>query len=358
MVKKFLLSSLFLSSIFAFVSCDKDEPVYDEKPTEKQVVGVYVLNQGTQGYNIPGSLTYVDYKTRTAQQDVFKNANGTVLGSTPQCGITYGSHIYIGDSQSNFIRVINAKTYKEEKMISLVDATENSPRSMVAHDGKIYVSMFTGHVCRLDTASLAIEAAVKVGPNPETMAIRGNYLYVPNSDGMNWQVGYGTTASKINLSSFAVEKTFEVGLNPTVFASNGKDLFLLCMGNYFDVPAQVYRVKSDDSIEAIAEATLIAMGDDELFFINAPYGTPEPMCYKYEFDEKAPERILKDIMVEAPAAIKYDVKNERLLITSNVVDKGTGYVDYSLPGYINIYDDDEDLLFTAKTGVSPNCIFL
>lgn len=357
MLKKFLLSSLIVSSIFGLTSCDKDEPEYDEKPTGKQEVGAYILNQGTQGYNIPGSLTYVDYKTQASSQDIFKNANGTVLGSTPQCGITYGSHIYIGDTQSNFIRVINATTYKEEKMISLVDATENSPRSMVAHNGKVYVSMFTGYVCRLDTASLAIEASVKVGPNPETMAIRGNYLYVPNSDGMNWEVGYGTTASKINLSSFTVEKTFDVGLNPNAFVSNGKDLFLLCMGNYYDVPAQVYRIKTDDSIEAIAEATLMAMGEDELFLINAPYGSPEPMCYKYELDENKLERILKDIMVEAPAAIKYDNRNGRLLIASNIVDKGTGFVDYSLPGYVNVYIDDDKLMFTAKTGVGPNCIF-
>lgn len=361
MIKKMLYGAACALCAISLASCE-DEPddnlIID--PVEPPVsVGAFVLNQGTQGYNIPGSLTLAGY-SGVAQQEIFKAANGRVLGSTPQCAVAYGSRIYIGDSQSNLIEIINADTYKSEKTISLADAEANIPRSMVAKDGKVYISMYTGQVCRLDTASLAIDATVTVGPNPDKIAIHGKYLYVPNSDGLNWMVGYGTTASKIDLATFKVEKTMEVGLNPTEFISNGTDLFLLCMGNYGDVPATVYSVKSDDSIEKVAEATSVAITHDYLYYINAPYVypvSPEPECYAYHLRNKATTRILADNFVDAPVAMAFDTVAGALVITSNTIDPATGNADYSTPGYVNIYDSTLNLVTTLPTGVNPAFIF-
>ena len=46
-------------------------------------------------------------------------------------------------------------------------AEEGQPRNLLAEDGKIYVALYSGQVMRLDTASLAKEATVRVGANPE-----------------------------------------------------------------------------------------------------------------------------------------------------------------------------------------------
>lgn len=360
MLKKFIYGAACALCALSLASCEdeSDDIIVGPDPAPKSV-GAYILNQGTQGYGIPGSLTFIGYNGND-QQEIFKAANGRVLGSTPQCALAYGSHIYIGDSQSNLIEIIDASTYKSQKTISLATAEANTPRSMAAKDGKVYISMYTGQVCRLDTASLAIDATVAVGPNPDKIAVHGNYLYVPNSDGLNWMVGYGTTASKIDLATFKVEKTMEVGLNPTEFISNGTDLFLLCMGNYADVPAAVYAVNADDSIEKVAAATSVAISDSYLFYINAPYVypvSPAPECYAYRLSDKASKRILADNFVDAPVAMAYDTVAGALVITSNTVDPATGNADYSVPGYANIYDANLKCVITAPTGVNPAFIF-
>ena len=357
MLKKFIYCAACALCAASLASCD-DEPndnIVGPDPAPKSV-GAYILNQGTQGYGIPGSLTFIGYNGN-AQQEIFKAANGRVLGSTPQCAVAYGSRIYIGDSQSNLIEIIDANTYKSQKTISLATADANTPRSMAAKDGKVYISMYTGQVCRLDTASLAIDATVAVGPNPDKIAIHGKYLYVPNSDGLNWMVGYGTTASKIDLATFKVEKTMEVGLNPTEFISNGADLFLLCMGNYGDVPSTIYSVKADDTLEPVAEANIMAISSSTLYYINAPWGDPEPKCYAYDIQSKSSTRILADNFVAAPEGMAYDPVPGTLVITSDNVDPGTGFADYSAPGYANIYDANLNLLTTAPAGVTPKFIF-
>lgn len=356
MLKKIIYGAVCALCALSLASCgdEPDDKIVGPDPAPKSV-GAYILNQGTQGYGIPGSLTFIGYNGK-AQQEIFKAANGRVLGSTPQCAVAYGSRIYIGDSQSNLVEVIDANTYKSQKTISLTSSEANTPRSMAAKDGKVYISMYTGQVCRLDTASLSIDATVAVGPNPDKIAIHGKYLYVPNSDGLNWMVGYGTTASKIDLASFKVEKTIEVGLNPTEFVSNGSDLFLLCMGNYGDVAATVYKVKADDSIEPVAQATIVAISDKALYCINAPWGSV-PECYLYDLNTKASKRILTDNFVDAPVAIAYDAVAGALVITSNTVDPATGYADYSAPGYANVYDNTLRLISTTPTGVTPAFIF-
>ncbi len=301
------------------------------------------------GYALEGSLTSFDYASATANQNLFQNANGRSLGNTPQTAVAYGSHIYIGVYESNTIEIINRWTFEEEKQISLANAEGQSPRSMVAKDGMVYISMFNGYVSRLDTLTLDIDKSVQVGPNPDKIAIRGNYLYVPNSDGMNYP-DYGTTASKIDLSTFTAT-TFQVGLNPTHFVSNGTDLFLLCMGNYGDTAAKVYKVNEDDSLAEIAEATLIAVDEDNLYYINAPWGAPSILYKKYDIEEAETEDMLADSGVDSPAYLAVDPITGNIVITSYSVDNGV--TSYSTDGYAKVYDEDGNFIKQISVGVGP-----
>ncbi|MCD8387718.1 MAG: hypothetical protein LUD17_12645 [Bacteroidales bacterium] len=359
MKKSILYGALIALSAAAVTACSDDDddytPVDPEQPTES-VAGFYVLNQGNMGYQIEGDLSYGDYSTGAATQDLFQNANGRSLGNTPQTAIVYGNHMYIGVYESNTIEIVNPKTYAVEKQISLANESGQNPRSMVATEGKVYISMYNGYVCRLDTASLSIDATVKVGPNPEIMAISNRYLYVPNSDGMNWEVGYGTTASKIDLNNFQVVKTFEVGLNPSRFISNANgDLFVLCMGNYGDVAATVYKVRSDDSLVEVTEATNVAMDGNYLYMCNAPYGIDKVVYYRYDTtsDTLVGWEPSKD--VDSIAGMAVDATDGYVLISSYSLDGG--YASYSLPGYVNQYDLEGNFIRTYSAGVGPCWIF-
>lgn len=349
-----LLLIAALSIGFASCSKDDDEPDVPNPDAPTVAEGAFVLNQGNHGKQIEGSLTLIDYSSSTSEQDIFQRVNGRNLGATPQCAVVYGSKIYLGIYGSNVIEIIDRTTYKSIKQISLADAEGQTPRSFVAKDGKVYISMFNGYVSRLDTLSLAIDKTVKVGPNPEIMAIKGDYLYVPNSDGMNYP-DYGTTASKIDLKSFTVEKTFTVGLNPAEFVSNGTDLFLLCKGNYGDVESKIYRIDNDDKATEVDVATIIAIRDGNLYYINAPYGATEITYTTLNIASGTKNKMLADEGVESPAGLGVDTVNGNIVLTSYSMDNG--YASYTTGGYAKVYNANGAFLRRYDVGVGPVAVF-
>ena len=204
---------------------------------------------------------------------MFKAANGRVLGDTPQNAVVYGSKMYIAVYQSNLIEVVDRVSLKSLKTIPFDASEGQEPRFVLAHEGKVYASMYNGYVQRIDTLSLSIDGAVKVGPNPEEMCVAYDYLYVANSDGMNYQNGYadGCTVSKIALGSFSEEKKINVGINPTKMASDGNNVYVITMGDYSAAnPATLRQIVNDNTVNAIAPATLMAFTFKQLYFINAP----------------------------------------------------------------------------------------
>ena len=348
---------LIAASALSFTACNNDDEPDKSKPNPDlptNAEGAFILNEGNYGKQIEGSLTLIDYAATASSQDLFQKANGRSLGASPQGGVVYGDKIYLGIYSSNTIEVIDRNTYKSVKQISLTNSEGQSPRSLVAKDGKVYVSMYNGYVSRLDTLSLEIDKTVKVGPNPEVIAIRGKYLYVPNSDGMNYP-NYGTTASKINLDSFTVEKTFEVGLNPTQFASNGSDLFMLCMGNYGDVPATIYRLDNDDKYTEVAKATIMTVKGDNVYYINAPWGVEEITYAVYDIASGITKKMLRDSGVESPCGLGVDPVNGSIVVTSYSMDNGV--TSYATNGYAKVYDQNGTFVRRYEAGVGPRTIF-
>lgn len=356
-MKKIITKMLIIAGALGMVACsdENDEPVLPnpDKPTVTE--GAFVLNQGTYGLQIEGSLTLIDYNSNSASQGVFQKANNRSLGATPQGAVVYGSKIYIAVYESNTIEVVDRTTFKSVKQISLSEREGQNPRSLVAKDGKVYISMYNGYVSRLDTLSLDIDKSVKVGPNPEIIAIKGDYIYVPNSDGLNWQIGFGTTASKISIKDFAVVKTFTVGLNPTQFVSNGTNLYLLCKGNYGDVPATIYAIDDSDNMSAIAEGTLMDIADNKLYYINAPYGAPEIKYSVLDITTGQTSDMISDKGVDSPAAIGVDPINGNIVITSYSMDNG--WASYTTDGYAKVYDSTGNPLKEYTTGVGPCAVF-
>ena len=353
----FMAAGLIAATVTSCKDNDDVTPPNPDKPTVS--AGAFILNQGNSYSNIEGGLFAIDYSNGNVDANVFKTANGRSLGNTPQCGIAYGSNIYIGVFESNTIEVISRADYKTVKQIQLgkdktgFDGT--APRSMAAKDGKVYISMYDGFVCRLDTAKMALDASVQVGNNPEKIAIYNNRLYVPNSDGMSYP-NYGKTASEIDLGTFTVSRTFEVGLNPSQFLVNEDGLYVLCLGNYNDVPGMIYRVGSDYKLTEIAAATMAAAGDDELFLINAPYYGDGISYNVYDTDDNKLKEWTMNQKPDYPSGIAVDEVGDKILVSSYVMNGQ--WPSYDAPGYVNVYDEDNFLFIRKYTiGSGPTCIF-
>lgn len=338
-------------SAFMLTSCSdddvNDEPVYEPVDVSN---GLFVVNRGNYFNKIEGSLTYLDYSTNLAKQNVFQAANNRSLGASPNSGIIYGSKMYVAVSQSNVVDVIDVKSMKSLKQIKPVEGNGTEPRYLASHNGKVYVSMFDGYVAKIDTVSLAVESSVKVGDNPEEIAVAGDYLYVANSG-----YGKGETLSKIDLRSFTETKKINVGLNPSKIVANERYLFVICMGNYKDIKAMAKRVDvATEKVTDFAPATLAAIDGDDVYLINSPYGmdAKDYTYLKYSDDSPLnPEPFVSE-GVDSPESVAVDPVTEHVFVGSFVMG-AYGYADYSVNGYLKEYDEDGKFVRRYETGVDP-----
>ncbi|MDE6382333.1 MAG: hypothetical protein K2L57_05635, partial [Muribaculaceae bacterium] len=227
------------------------------------------------------------------------------------------------------------------------------------------ISKYDGYLARLDTLTMTIDKSVAVGANPDQIALHNGKIFVPVSEGMNWP-DYGRTACIVNPKSMTVEKKFNVGLNPTQFISTGNNLFLLCKGNYADVPSTLYEITegTDDNnnqtyvYTTICNATLAAAFNGSVAIIDEPFveGAPKATYRTYDPETKT----LSDWNIKQPDyanAIYFDNQSGNLFIASYVMNGM--YPSYDLPGYVNVYDTTgENLLFKADLeAAGPACMF-
>ena len=353
----FLIPAVALMGL-SVISCDSkdDDPVLIIDPAMDNHVMAYIVAQGNSYNNIQGSIDALNLATNTITTDIFKKVNDRALGDTPQCGVVYGSKIYIGTSDSHTIEVVDRSSFKSLRQIMLdKNAEGRTPRSMVATGGYVYISMFEGYVARLDTAGYEMEA-VKVGLNPEVMCLHDGKLYVPNSEGMNYllNIPYGKTASVVSLNPFRVEDTFDVPENPTQFLSDGSNLFLLCMGNYDDTSSAVYKIGDDRKATRIADATIAAAGDGKLVIGNHPWGSEvEYSIYNSSTGEL---KTTEFVGSAAPSSIGIAPADGRILISCYQVPEG-GFADYDSNGFLNVYDSNAEFMSRFNVGPGQTSIF-
>lgn len=365
MVNKFLLSALAGVAAIAFVSCGDNDGPNNDKPnneTEFPVITkghkeAYVLTQGAFYSKLEGSFNVIDLEDGEIMEDVFTTVNKRSLGATPQCGVAYGGKIYLGMYESNTIEIVDRYTFESVKQISLSGSKMGQqPRSMVAEGGKVYISMYDGYVTRLDTTYRNLDAAVKVGPNPEKICLHDGKIYVPNSDGMNWQNGYadGTTVSVVSLSPFVEEKKITVPLNPGNCVSAGGNVFVLCKGDYDQIPSRVYRLENDGTTTDIAAGNMITASGDKVYIIEAHYDKSGNIYSVYDAVNKQLTPLAIN-GIDYPNGIAVDSNEGRMLISSNVW--GEKSPEYELPGYVVEFKLDGTFVKKYPSGVGEAAMF-
>lgn len=341
--------------VASLTSCNEsdgpDGPTIDPVET---TTGAIIINQGVYNANIAGSLTYIDFVTNTADQKVFENANGsTVLGDTPQSVFVYGSKMYVALYGSNLIRVLDIKNFKEIKRITPTASTGTQPRYYAAEGKKVYVTMFDGYVARIDTTSLEIDGSVKVGPNPDGIAVCNGYVYAANSDGMNYMENYanGNTVSQIEIATFTETKKINVGMNPGAMAATQNDVFVIVRGNYGDVPSLLKKINSNGTLEEIGNATYLSATQNQVLYVHAPYGQPLETVYCYTPRDGSTQSITLSSPVAYPAAFEADAASKTIIITGYNVNGPVA--DYMSPGFANLYDNRGTFVKTYETGLNP-----
>ena len=342
-MKTFVKSIALLAVLFAFAACSESEDV----PTvPEQVSGdvYYVLNSGDWKSN-NSSLTMYDASTGEVVQGYFELVNGRKLGNTANDMIVYGSKMYIAVSGEGTIEVadLNAKSLKQIECSA-------QPRYLAAHDGKVYATYYDGHVARIDTVSMQVDAKVKVGRNPERLAVCGGKLYVANSGGMdyNTELGYDNTVSVVDLVAFAETAKIEVACNPAVVVA-ADDVYVASYGNYYDVPSTLQHISADgvaSVVEECSNMTELCYSAGRLYGFFSSYDANWNATITYLSYGVADKSVDSPWIKESFLPVPYKVcpAGEYVCVTSS---------DYMNDGDVYLYDKDGMLAFGISAGLNP-----
>lgn len=313
-------------------------------------MALYFLSSGSNTHN-NSSLYMYDVAKEEVVPDYFLTQNGRGLGDTAQDMIVYGDKMYISVYGESTIEVTDLRA-KSIKQIP----TEGQPRYMVSNGGKVYVTYYNGYVARIDTASLTVEATVRVGRNPDQLAVANNKLYVANSGGMDYstEIGYDKTVSVVDLSSFTETEKLEVVLNPTkVQADEQGNVYVISMGNYDDVPNTLQKINTaTNEVSVLSDcpnATEMTYMNGKLYLYYAQWGAPSPTYLTY--DTKAQtvgsSFITDGTAVNAPYAICNAGGN--IYISES---------DYTNNGDIYGFGTDGKLIKKFEAGLNPMKVVL
>lgn len=374
-MKKYLLSlAVMAMGSTLLTSCLGDDSKGGDTPTEIVVTkGAFIINNGNSYQSIDGSLTYLDFSTNTAQQDVYKKVNGESLGGTPNDVMVYGQKVYIVGSDENTIFVIDAKTMKTLKKVSttdlLGDVEGNTPRRIAAYKDYVYFTTYGGYVAAIDTISFSLKAKYKVGSYPEGLALGASpssstqpAIYVANSD---WGKGNGSI-SCIDLTSGSVtESKYDKVKNPQEIAAAGSTLYVLDFGYYDENGTQkdagVYMVSGNNVSLVVPNATGMAAFGYTIYTFNDPWGAttaPTYSIYNIEYGVSSTLNLYGDSShpIISPAAIAVDPNTGYVYIASRQKDPDTGFPSYAMSGFVNIYNGSGQYVGYFDTGVEPHKI--
>lgn len=339
--------------VFLGTSCSKD----DDKPMDPAPVttGLYVLNEGSFNGNNT-SLSYYDFSTSLASTDFYQNANGSSLGDTGNDMLIYGSKLYIIMNVSSYVEIADAATAKSIKKLEMADgANKRSPRYAVPYKNKVLISSFDGTVAVLDTASLTVDKYITVGANPEQMEVVGDVLYVANSGGLSFP-DYDSTVSVVNLNTFTEVQKIVVGTSPTKMASGDGKLFVICSGNYMDIPAKLVSINVSDNLstnEVEENAGAVRFYDHKLYLSSGFGATPAVKVLNATDLSLSAENYISDgTSITAPYSINFDPETGDLFVTDakNYISSGEVFCFGK--------DGKKKYSFLVTPGINPNKVIV
>ena len=353
------LRSLFFGTLcmlmlgVSFTSCsddDDDSKKNDEgSKVELPENRVYILNMGSYQKNNAGITFYAPNKSLDVIDDIFFKQNNAKLGDAGQDMISYNNHIYVAVYGSKYITKLN-EACVELKRYEFTDE-QGQPRCMVAENGKIYVTLTSGNVARLDANTLAFEKMVAVGKNPEGIIEEDGKLYLVNSG-----FGYDNRLSIIDINTFDKAENIEIFQNPEKILEAGDKLFIQGYGsndyNNYSYPVVLFD-PTTKTYKEIGKGVYMAEHDDIVYVIYSEtnYADNTSTHTLYSYNAKTNEKVEK-AFVQMPEKLKTSIIT-MLSINPENGDFYIGAGDYTTNGDIYRFKKDGTFIEKFECGIDP-----
>lgn len=304
------LRSLFLSALCLmavgtlFTACEEDDDDVNWNEDGASVVlpkgRAFILNEGIYGMN-NANVSFYNPATGEVMADIYATQNeGQKLGDTAQDMIFYDCNIYVVLNGSRYIARLSDNGVELARYAFTEE--QGDPRYMAAKDGKIYVTLYSGNVARLDAETLAFEKMVAVGNNPEQVVEKDGFLYVVNS---GW--GYDNRLSVIDLQRFDSAQHVEIMTNPQRIIEVNDHIFIQGYGSAYPdpytYPVQLYDPQTKTTT-TIGQGTHVAGYDGKLYV--AYCSTVDWVNYTttfYTYDTRTGEKSETSFLKDAPAEV-------------------------------------------------------
>ena len=316
----------------------------------------YVVNQGSFYDGIDGSISAVNTETGSVISDAFMAQNGVSLGGTPQGAAKYAGTLYVPAFESGMVWALNAENLSVTGTISTP-----TPQAVAATADYLFVANNDGNLSVFDRNSLQLVEKIPVGPNPYSLALLGDELFISISDGYNYPTyENGLRLARFSTTDFSRGEDIPVGLNPgQLIATESGKLVVVCSGNYADVPSKVYSVNPATSESSyICDGSFIAVNGNDLLVIHSvtDWTTYETVTTYNLYDSNSGalkrENLLSGDLPTVPINAQFDADGDIYVLAD------PSAAEYNMPGYVYRYNADGTYNTTYHVGVHPyNIIF-
>ena len=270
----------------------EDETLGKAVPTE--VVGMYLLNEGSMGQN-KCTLDYLDLQGDDDGnihylRNIYAERNPNEvkeLGDVGNDCQIYGSQLWLVINCSNKVEACRVSDTRKLAQIDVPNC-----RYVAFHKGYAYVSSYVGEiggageqplgqVYKIDTLTHQVQGIVTVGYQPDELCVVGDRLYVANSGGYR-APDYDNRISIIDLQTFTLEGHQEVAVNlHRIRYDRYGQLWVTARGDYegqhakllWMIPTQSGQLQQGGELD-VCVSDLCILGDS-LFFIGTQWSQTE-----------------------------------------------------------------------------------
>jgi hypothetical protein len=347
---------LYLLIWILFCGCEPEDKVPSTQvysSQEEDSIGhidpeIWILNEGLFHQNNT-SLSVFYPETGTVTDHYFETKNGRKLGDTGNDIIRYGQKVYIVMTTSSTVEVLDLQGNEVKQLPMNYDGKPQEPRYMVASDGRVFITSFDGYVNVLDTNSLSITHRIKVGKNPEQLAIHNERLYVANSGGLN-APDYDSTISVIDLVSLTEQQKITVDINMSTMVINDYFLYVNARGNYGDRPGRLYRLDLQSGVQHQYDFSIgdLSLAGDSLFFTYTDNTKSSVGIINASSGAVISKRFFTTENLQTPYSLNADKRSQYIVVTDAK--------SYTVSGEARIYNIDGTHVYTVPTGINPGRI--
>lgn len=234
----------FLVIAFLITSCSKS-PIREKTvvtPGDTTHVttyenGIFVVNEGNYNWG-NASVTFIDNKSNTLVQDIFRKSNSRGLGDVAESMKIDYNLGYLLINNSNRIEVVSLKDFKSVKTIMGLD----SPRFLEIVDStKAYVTNLQKDISIIDLQNNAVSGTIKTNGWTENM-VRYDHFMLVTSIGTFSDPSSQRRAQVLVIDTRidAIVDSIQTGKEPIGIVIDKKQkVWVLCTGGYdnFEAPS-------------------------------------------------------------------------------------------------------------------------